>query len=171
MPNGKTHDRLTAVTAALSVPLWYIASPAHDPLICIVGVGSYLFSGFWLSDDLDTNSICYKRWGLFKFIWWPYRILVPHRSCLSHGLVIGPILRVIYFTTAVYVTSRVAASIIGKYVFVEDRTGILRHCGSSLSSWLVHHPAILAAAAVGLVLGGFTHTAADVLASFWKRVW
>jgi uncharacterized metal-binding protein len=171
MPNGKTHDRLTIATAALSLPIWIILTPDHDPFVYSVGVGSYLFSGIWLSGDLDTSSICYKRWGLFKFIWLPYRLLIPHRSCLSHGLVVGPLVRVIYFSVAAYLVARCIAALANRYFLIVDRAGILRHAGFSLTFWLVHHPMVFIAALIGLVLGGLTHTLADVLSSFWKKVW
>ncbi len=171
MPSGKTHDRLTFVTAAASLPVWLVVSPQHNVVNYLCGVGAYLFSGFWLSDDLDTDSLCYKRWGLFKFLWWPYRTFVPHRSCLSHGPVIGPLLRVAYFAAAVWISARCAALVINKYFLVEDRMGILQHARMSVSGWIVQHPAVVIAAVVGLILGGLTHSAADALGSFWKRVW
>ncbi len=171
MPSGKVHDRLTVATATLSLPLWLIVSPQHDLVAYTAGVTSYLFSGFWLSGDLDTNSVSYKRWGIFKFIWLPYRLLVPHRSCISHGIIVGPILRVVYFAAAAWIVARVACVLINQYFLVEDKTGILQHTRLSLWTWVAGHPAVTIAALVGLILGGLTHTVADVLGSFWKKVW
>src|ERR1700709_901538 len=99
MPSGKVHDKITVVTAALAVPVWWFAAPAKDYVSLIVALGSYIFSGFWLSDDLDTNSVSYKRWGAFRWLWWPYQKLVPHRSWGSPGLGVGPLNRVLYFFT------------------------------------------------------------------------
>ena len=73
MPSGKTHDRLTVVTAAAAVPVWWLYAPDRDVPALVVTLAAYVFSGFWLSDDLDTNSIAYKRWGALRFLWWPYR--------------------------------------------------------------------------------------------------
>ena len=39
----------------------------------------------------------YKRWGVFRWLWLPYRSLISHRSPLSHGLIIGTTLRLLYF--------------------------------------------------------------------------
>ena len=86
MPSGRVHDQITMLTAAASVPAWWFLTPSHDALTFGSGVAAYLFSGFWLSDDLDTNSISYKRWGALRFLWWPYQKLVPHRSWVSHGI-------------------------------------------------------------------------------------
>ena len=50
------------------------------------------------SPDLDLDSAIDDRWGIFFWIWRPYMWLVPHRSrLLSHGLVIAPLLRLLYF--------------------------------------------------------------------------
>jgi uncharacterized metal-binding protein len=171
MPSGRTHDRLTLATAAVSLPVWLVASANHDPVPYVYGVSAYLFSGFWLSGDLDTNSVCYKRWGFFKFIWWPYRKMVPHRSIVSHGLVVGPLLRVVYFAIVTGLLLHFGADFVNKYFLVVDRTGILRHTRLSTLGWLLLHPSAAISAVIGLVLGGFTHTIADAIFSFWKRIW
>ena len=86
MPSGKVHDRITVVAAAVSAPAWATAawaSPGISPAAKDWTVGaalvvSLLFSGLLLSPDLDLDSSIYKRWGPFRFIWWPYQKLMPH---------------------------------------------------------------------------------------------
>ena len=73
MPSGRTHDKITVVTAVASVPFWWWESATRDTVGFTIGLAAYLFSGFWLSDDLDTYSLCYKRWGVFRWLWWPYQ--------------------------------------------------------------------------------------------------
>jgi len=46
--------------------------------------------------DLDAKSFQYKRWGIIKWIWLPYRMFFSHRSRFSHGLLWGPVTRSIY---------------------------------------------------------------------------
>ena len=70
------------------------------------GLAAYLFSGFWLSDDLDTHSLAYKRWGWLRWLWWPYQKAVPHRSWISHGIGFGPIFRVAYFLVMLWAVLR-----------------------------------------------------------------
>ena len=106
MPSGKTHDKLTVITALAAVPVWWLEAPARDWVGLTVGLTAYLFSGFWLSDDLDTRSLAYKRWGAFRFLWWPYQKLVPHRSWVSHGIGFGPIFRVAYFLVMLWALMR-----------------------------------------------------------------
>ncbi len=107
MPSGKVHDKLTVVTAAASVPVWWLEDPTHSVAGFVIGLTAYLFSGFWLSDDLDTNSLAYKRWGAFRWLWWPYQKLVPHRSWVSHGIGFGPLFRVAYFLVMLWAVMRV----------------------------------------------------------------
>jgi len=50
----------------------------------------------------SIDSAIDKRWGMFWWIWRPYMWAVPHRSrLLSHGLLIPPLLRLLYFLTVV----------------------------------------------------------------------
>jgi uncharacterized metal-binding protein len=61
-------------------------------------VGAHLLSGIMFSPDLDIDSKIDNRWGPFYWIWRPYMWAVPHGSrFLSHGLVIPPLLRLLYF--------------------------------------------------------------------------
>jgi uncharacterized metal-binding protein len=65
--------------------------------LATVYAASTLTSGLVLSPDLDLHSESYKRWGFLRFIWWPYKTVLPHRHLLSHGIVIGMLTRVVYF--------------------------------------------------------------------------
>lgn len=50
--------------------------------------------------DLDTQSVQYTRWSIFRFLWFPYKVVFAHRSRWSHGLIFGTAIRVIYFAGA-----------------------------------------------------------------------
>jgi len=98
MPSGATHDHLT-VTAALLVGTTLVvqAEPSIATLSrAILASGALLTSGLLASPDLDTASSIYERWGLLKWLWWPYQVLLPHRSWLSHGWLLAPWLRLAY---------------------------------------------------------------------------
>src|SRR5688572_8556941 len=98
MPNVRTHDYITVATAAVMVPFALNSGlPNLDAANTAVLAGSYLFSGIMFSPDLDTASRPYRRWGPLRWVWLPYRGLVPHRSWVSHSVVFGPLLRVLYF--------------------------------------------------------------------------
>ena len=104
MPGARTHDVITVVTGMALVPISY-AAQVGDGRAARCGaarhallVGAHLLSGIMFSPDLDLDSAIDDRWGIFFWIWRPYMWLVPHRSrLLSHGLVIAPLLRLLYF--------------------------------------------------------------------------
>jgi len=174
VPNGKTHDRLTVVTAAAAVPCWWLLVPAHDPqdaAALAAALGAYVFSGFWLSDDLDTNSVSYKRWGPLRGLWWPYQKLVPHRSWVSHGLGVGPLIRVAYFLLMLWLLVRSGAWLLIKAGIPIDRQALLLGAWQHTWSWSAAHPSWALWAVVGLILGGVTHSVADTVVSGAKRLW
>jgi uncharacterized metal-binding protein len=98
MPNGKTHD---AITALLAAPTFFGTWQATDSgLLAACATAAFLFGGLMFGPDLDTQSIQYTRWGVFRFLWFPYKVVFAHRSRWSHGLVFGTMIRVIYFAGA-----------------------------------------------------------------------
>ena len=93
MATGLKHDKATkfwSVLFGLGVSLF------TDYKTGVIAGTSFGIGGLWLSPDLDTNSRPLKRWGPLKLLWFPYRKLIPHRSWLSHGPLIGNCLRISY---------------------------------------------------------------------------
>ncbi len=171
MPSGKVHDQITAVTALAAVPIWWLASPTKDFVALSLGLGAYLFSGFWLSDDLDTNCVAYKRWGILRGLWWPYQKLVPHRSWISHGLAVGPLIRVLYFMGMVWLGVRLGSWLLAKWGMAVDRNALTLHAWQHTILWTHAHPVWALWSLLGLILGGVTHSVADAVVSWAKRVW
>src|SRR5512141_3162112 len=104
MPGARAHDIITVVTGLALAPIGYssllsLGLPADAAMRgTAILVGAHLLSGIMFSPDLDLDSAIDDRWGIFFWIWRPYMWLVPHRSrLLSHGLVIAPLLRLLYF--------------------------------------------------------------------------
>src|SRR5437868_1890322 len=98
MPSGRTHDLITIVTGAAGAPaLLNTGLPDMGPTNAIVLLGTYLASGLLFSPDLDLHSAPYRRWRKLRWVWIPYQRLVPHRSWVSHSLLLGPVIRVLYF--------------------------------------------------------------------------
>ena len=99
MPSGKTHD---AITLLLTVPTFVAAwGVTGSVLLAGVATGATLFGGLMFGPDLDIQSRQYTRWGVFRFIWWPYKVLFRHRSRWSHGIIFGTLIRVVYFAAVV----------------------------------------------------------------------
>ena len=86
MASGRDHDRTTLI---LSAPLGLFVALLLDTTCGLIATAAFAFGGLWLSPDLDTRSNALRRWGVLRFIWWPYRRVCPHRSFWSHGPLIG----------------------------------------------------------------------------------
>jgi len=170
MPSGKVHDAITVLTTVAAVPVWYVVSPDRDPLPLALVAGAYLFSGFYFSDDLDTRSLAYKRWGPLRFLWWPYQKLVPHRSWVSHGLA-GPLLRVLYFGLMLWAAARCGLWLLIREGVKVDRDAVLGTLWTHGWTWTLGHPSTTLYLAAGLVLGGVAHPAADTAVTFAKKLW
>jgi uncharacterized metal-binding protein len=96
MPSGKTHDAITIILAAPTfVAAWGVTG---SPLLALLATGAMLFGGFMFGPDLDIQSRQYARWGVFRFLWLPYRGMFRHRSRWSHGIIFGTLIRILYFT-------------------------------------------------------------------------
>ena len=95
MPSGKTHD---AITFVLAVPTFVAAWGATRNLVlATIVTAAMLFGGLMFGPDLDIQSRQYTRWGVFRFLWWPYKVMFRHRSRWSHGIIFGTLIRVVYF--------------------------------------------------------------------------
>jgi uncharacterized metal-binding protein len=109
MASGRRHDRTTCWLALPFALLW-------GPALGVAGVVSaglgFLLGGLWLSPDLDTRSNATRRWGLLRWLWWPYRKVLPHRSLFSHSPLLGTAVRLAYLA-ALLLAGSVALSPLG----------------------------------------------------------
>ena len=103
MPSGITHDRITLWVLPWIAGICY-ALTRNGELTLIVA-GGFLFSGLMFGPDLDIYSLQYKRWGILRVIWLPYRMMLPHRSLFSHGPIIGTCCRLLYLFAIVALSS------------------------------------------------------------------
>jgi uncharacterized metal-binding protein len=95
MPNHKTHDRTGLLLTPAVVAGGYISHLDINHLTILTF--SYVVATYLLTPDLDTNSAPYHRWRIFRFLWFPYKQLIPHRSLLSHSGPISGTIRFLYF--------------------------------------------------------------------------
>ena len=86
LATGRRHDQSIRI---LSLPLGIAVGLALGWAAGLIAAASFWAGGLWLSPDLDTRSNALRRWGALGFLWWPYRLLIPHRSLWSHGPVLG----------------------------------------------------------------------------------
>jgi uncharacterized metal-binding protein len=143
MPNGSTHDIITAV--ATPVVAWTTYHFTHDWKTTSIIVGLFLFSSLMFNGDLDIESRPYNRWWLLKFIWMPYQGIFHHRSIFTHGLVIGTVVRILYLGIIPFTI-----------LLIKGSTGVVAH---AFTNPMTLHMAILIF--IGLELGAALHTIAD----------
>ncbi len=164
MTSGKRHDRITLWSA----PLVAIASlwATRSAELTLASVAGFLFSGLMFGPDLDIYSRHFMRWGWLRWLWLPYRRLIPHRSLLSHGIIIGTLLRLVYLFS--WLTLAVAL------------IGILAHYGWGYTidwgwwilqtwDWSMQHRWLILAGFCGLELGSVLHILTDRLDSWLRR--
>lgn len=171
MPNANAHD---TITFALT-PLTYLAAEmywASDHTISIIATGAMLFAGLMFGPDLDLQSRPYNRWGPFRFIWKPYQIALPHRSTLSHGPMLGTIIRIIYFLVMFSLVATTLLYARNSYIHGQQTTwqaefNLVR--GDLFSIYKQTDRKYLEAGLAGLWLGALSHTSADVIWSAVKR--
>lgn len=101
MPNAQGHDLITIVSgvvmASPAFALFSASGSVTPTLDTAILIGAHLLSGIMFSPDLDLDSHIDDRWGIFYWIWRPYMRLIPHRHFWSHGLILAPLLRLLYF--------------------------------------------------------------------------
>jgi uncharacterized metal-binding protein len=159
---------------ALGVPAFYLTR--HGTLVLVL-CGFFLFSGLMFGPDLDIYSRQYQRWGWLRWIWLPYRKSMSHRSILSHGILIGTLLRVAYLITLglwVMLTGQVL------WAVVQQGLGQAEDWRPLLGQWLNQglrsliwslqaHADLWWAGFVGLELGSLSHSISDWMGSTIKR--
>jgi uncharacterized metal-binding protein len=174
MPSARTHDIITVITGLALAPVSYSAIlgmglPAEVAMRnTAIVAAAHVLSGVMFSPDLDLDSAIDDRWGIFFWIWRPYMWLVPHRSrLLSHGLVIAPLLRLLYFYGVVVGLLIAIAWLFGRIdiavpdLHIQLRDALLR---------LTHdYPRETWSFVIGFITGSAAHSIADWLVTGGKR--
>jgi uncharacterized metal-binding protein len=165
MPSGRTHDRITmyALPFVVGVTFWQTRSSNATLLVA----GGFLFGGLMFGPDLDIYSVQFQRWGFWRWIWLPYQKSLRHRSFLSHGPIIGTILRVLYLgcllaILAIFVLT-IAQKLWNQSFSWQDLAVIV---GRSLLQYHTEYIALF----FGLELGAMSHSLSDWGGSAYKRV-
>ncbi len=164
MPSGRTHDRITLWSLPVVAGLTFERTRSSGMTLCVAA--GFLLGGLMLGPDLDIYSVQFKRWGWLRWIWLPYRNSLRHRSALSHGPVIGTVLRVIYLMLWVAFFGVVGTALINQVWQLGwtwgEMAGML---GRSLQQYQYQWLALL----IGLEIGAFSHYISDWSTSTYKR--
>ncbi len=174
MPNTPTHDFLTVASSVVMTPALFsmmrvseVAQPSAVIVASVVCV-AHNVSGLLFSPDLDLDSRIHQRWGILLFIWKPYKWVIPHRHFWSHGLVLPPILRLVYFFMMMLGLLFVIESMV-RYTGLPLPTWhatIAKQC----MDWFVAHPIITLSMVVGFITGGAVHSIADWIVTGGKKL-
>ncbi len=173
MPSGRTHD---LITFALAPPTFIGAQYyfGSDLLTSGIATVAMLFSGLMFGPDLDLDSKPYRRWGPLRFIWKPYQMALSHRSRLSHGLVLGTILRVLYFVAVMALLTATGLYLRQRYLYEAQTTWSAEFERVSLdlgNFWHTTEKQYFWSAFAGLWIGAAAHTIADFVFSMLKKAW
>ena len=176
MPSGRTHDSITLWSLPLLAGLTFARTQSSSLTLFVSG--SYLFSGLMFGPDLDVYSHQYKRWGLLRWIWLPYRRSMRHRSFWSHGPIVGTVVRVAYLfiwvgllgTGGIFVGA-IAVQLVSK---TNDWFVLAQQWWSSSIGFLERapqqYPTEAIAIAIGLELGAMSHALSDWTLSTYRRM-
>ena len=165
MPSGRTHDRITVWSVPFVAGIAYFLTQSGK--FALILAGGFLFSGLMFGPDLDIYSVQYKRWGWFRWIWIPYRSAIRHRSNLSHGLIIGTILRLLYISLIILILSGIVAAI--AYFFGYVNLQSVMDSQKKLPIWNPKYTQALLALIIGLELGAMSHSISDWIGSAYTK--
>lgn len=165
MPSGKTHDRVTLWSLPWLVGVSFGVTRSGE--LTLILAGGYLFSGLMFGPDLDIYSVQYKRWGILRHIWLPYQKTLRHRSKLSHGLIVGTVLRVMYLLTLVALIGALGVAIAQ---LVLGFAWNWQDFATNVKMGLIRYRVEAIALFVGLELGAISHILADIIGSRYKRL-
>src|SRR5215208_6856916 len=172
MPSGKTHDAITFILAAPTfLAAWGLTG---NPVLAGLATVTMIFGGLMFGPDLDIQSRQYTRWGVFRFLWWPYKVMFRHRSRWSHGIIFGTLIRVVYF--AAVVTLLAWACVYARAVFLSGGAApgwrevaeVWRFVETSAAGYGLG-PRAVAAVLAGLWWGAASHTLTDVAWSVVRK--
>ena len=154
MPSGKTHLKIEAIllVVLLGVVTLLAVHARFNWQQALLFLGSYVFSMFLMSPDLDlSKSDAFQRWGLLRWMWFPYAWIFRHRQ-ISHHPLLGPLSRILY---------------IGILVLVP--TWIYLVSTGSPSPRLMPSANVLLSVFVGLYMPNIEHIVADRISTAYRR--
>ena len=156
MASGHIHDHSTIL---LGLPFGMVSAILLGWTPGLIAALAFLWGGLWFSPDLDTRSNALRRWGPLRFLWWPYRCLIPHRSIWSHGPLIGTTLRLMYVLVWMLIAVNVIPELSHPQLF------------QTIQTWMEQQPRQVLALLIGLEASVWLHLIqdGDPLPKEWHR--
>jgi uncharacterized metal-binding protein len=167
MPAGKTHDKVTLWLTPLIIGGSF--GVTRNERLTLLTAIAFVFSGLMFGPDLDIYSRQYQRWGWLRWMWLPYRKLLRHRSPLSHGFLLGTVLRLLY--VGALATATGLGGLGGLWLWHQGQGTRLPLSLNwpDLLPWAQRYQGELLASFIGLELGAMSHSLCDWTASWLKR--
>lgn len=147
MPDGRVHDKITFISAVVVGAVSCISlGLTNGPILTL----AYVFAGLLFNGDLDhdVGATCYNRWWIFKYLFWVYLKIMPHRSIWSHGPILGTLGRLIY--VGIYVVIGFAYPVYRGHITLDQ-----------IWVWISTNRVELIVVCIGLELGAMSHSLAD----------
>jgi uncharacterized metal-binding protein len=165
MPSGATHDRITLMSLPVVGGIALLVSRSASITLSLAG--SFLFSGLMFGPDLDVYSLQFKRWGMLRWIWRPYQKSMRHRSWLSHGPLIGTIVRLAYLGSWVALLGAVLI-----WIATLNRWQLWpwHAIKTQLQQFAFQYFWQGLAILIGLELGALSHAWSDSIGSTWQKL-
>lgn len=154
MPSGKTHTKINFFALPVLLVGLLFWGITNTSFYVLFGLG-YAIGTYFITPDMDIKSDSYRKWGIFRFLWYPYMRIMPHRSFLSHTIVLGDIIRIMYL-----------AIIISPVLYVVN----IFIMNGNLLDYVTKHQSILFSLFVGIVGASTMHIIADVLNTNRKKM-
>jgi len=164
MTSGRTHDRITLWILPVVAVLTF--HKTQSGILTLLVSGGFLFAGLMFGPDLDIYSRQYQRWGFLRWIWIPYQKSLRHRSFLSHGPIIGTVLRSLYLSLWIMLLAWLGWFVVQWWgVGTTDGKVIAKLSLVSLRQYYGEWIALF----IGLELGAMSHSLSDWSGSAFKR--
>jgi uncharacterized metal-binding protein len=163
MPKGKTHDQIAFISLipTFLAGLYIFQDTGKAAILTLFTLSASLMLG----PDLDTRSNNYYRWGWMRFIWYPYRKLIVHRSRISHSFLIGPFIRTLYLSTLLFAVFFVLC-----YFFLYgDFSGFFSLIKKIYNTAFTGYGSYFVAAFAGIMWANAQHIIADRTVSTYKK--
>jgi uncharacterized metal-binding protein len=110
MPSGKKHITINwLILAILNILIFIFYSDISIKHYVFFNI-SFLLVSYYISPDLDIDSSVYRRWGIMRWIWYPYREVMKHQGA-SHSFIWGPISIILNLLIFLSIIILIAASL------------------------------------------------------------
>lgn len=160
MASGRTHDIINLLF--LPGAVYYLNPSSFEGFI-----SGYLIGTFFLSPDNDLyHSKPNKRWGVFRFLWYPYVKIFSHRG-ISHLPIIGTVTRLTYLIS-VFLLLFFAVFLLVSYLYPPLKDDFTAQFGTFDLKKMLLNPFTISFI-LGLFLSEMIHIFTDLVYSTLKR--